>query len=110
MLTYQDFEKAKSRAEFLKRLIAEHEAGEMCRTARIADDYDARRNTTISNFVRVLFMSDGRRVQDPTASNNRIASGFFPRLNTQRCAYSLGNGVTFTRTEVRTDVTPFPSE
>jgi len=103
LLTYQDFEKAKSRAEFLKRLIAEHEAGEMCRTARIADDYDARRNTTISNFVRVLFMSDGRRVQDPTASNNRIASGFFPRLNTQRCAYSLGNGVTFTRTEVRTD-------
>ena len=102
MLTYQDFEKATSRAEFLKRLIAEHEAGEMCRTARIADDYDARRNTTISNFVRVLFMSDGRKVQDPTASNNRIASGFFPRLNTQRCAYSLGNGVTFTRTEVRT--------
>ena len=57
---------------------------------------------TISEFAKVLFTSDGRKVKDPTASNNRIASGFFPRLNVQRCAYSLGNGVTFTRTEKRT--------
>lgn len=103
MLTYQDFEKATARADFLKRLIAEHEAGELCRVAKIADEYDARRNTTISKFARMLFLSDGSRVQDPTASNNRIASGFFPRLNTQRCAYSLGNGVTFTRTKTRAD-------
>ena len=102
MLTYQDFEKAKSRTEFLRRLIAEHEAGELCRVARIADEYDARRNTTIAEFTRTLFLTSGKEVKDPTASNNRIASGFFPRLNTQRCTYSLGNGVTFTRTETRT--------
>lgn len=103
MLTYQDFEKAKSRTEFLRKLIAEHEAGELCRMARIADEYDARRNTTIAKFTKTLFLTSGKEVRDPTASNNRIASGFFPRLNTQRCAYSLGNGVTFTRTETRTD-------
>ena len=34
-------------------------------------------------------------MEDFTASNNRIASNFFRRLNVQRCTYSLGNGVTF---------------
>ena len=34
-------------------------------------------------------------VEDYTVSNSRIASNFFNRLNTQRCMYSLGNGVTF---------------
>lgn len=95
MLTYQDFLKDTDREGFIARLIREHEEGELCRTARIADQYDARRNVTINEFARVIYTSSGRTVQDFTASNSRIASGFFPRLNTQRCTYLLGNGVTF---------------
>ena len=37
----------------------------------------------------------GTPVEDFTASNNKIASNFFHRLNTQRCTYLLGNGVSF---------------
>ena len=103
MLTYQDFLAAPDRAEFIARLIAEHKDGDLYRTAKVADEYDARRNVTIAKFRRVMYTPRGRAVKDPTAADNRIASGFFPRLNTQRCAYSLGNGVTFTRTEPRTD-------
>lgn len=103
MLTYQDFEKAKDRAKFIEQLIREHVESDVYKTARIADEYDARRNVTIAQFVAVLYSADGRPVRDQTASNNRIASGFFPRLNTQRCAYSLGNGLTFTRREERVD-------
>ena len=45
--------------------------------------------------MKVLYTQSGRAVQDFTASNNRIASNFFFSFNTRRCAYSLGNGVTF---------------
>lgn len=103
MLTYQDFLAAPDRAKFVAKLIREHCAGEMYKNALIADAYDARRNKTITEFVQWLYTSDGGKARDFTAANNRIASGFFPRLNTQRCAYSLGNGLTFTRTEERPD-------
>lgn len=105
MLTYQDFLAAPDRAEFIARLIAEHKGGDLYRTAKVADEYDARRNVTIAKFRRVMYTPRGSAVKDPTAADNRIASGFFPRLNTQRCAYSLGNGVTFTRTGARPDET-----
>ena len=103
MLTFQDFEAAADKAEFIAKLITEHRNSDLYRVALDADEYDARRNVTIAKTRRVLFTPEGRAVQDPTAADNRIASGFFPRLNTQRCAYSLGNGVTFTRTEKHTD-------
>lgn len=45
--------------------------------------------------MRRIYTLAGMAAEDFTASNNRIASNFFKRLNTQRCTYSLGNGVTF---------------
>ena len=103
MLTYQDFLAEPDKAKFIAKLIREHRQSEIFKTAVIADEYDARRNTTIAEFVQWLYTSDGGKAVDFTKANNRIASGFFPRLNTQRCAYSLGNGLTFTRTESRTN-------
>lgn len=99
MLTYQDFEKAQSRVEFIKKLIAEHEAGELVHTARDADEYDRQKNTTIRNFVQTIFSASGNRIENVVASNNKRASNLFRRLNVQRCTYSLGNGVTFTHKE-----------
>ena len=49
----------------------------------------------------MLLTLSGAPVQDYTVSNNRIPCNFFHRLNTQRCAYLLGNGVSFTNTEER---------
>ena len=104
MRTFQDFEKA-SRAgdkeKFISSAIAEHILSPVYQTARDADLYDKQKNRTINEYVRMLFTLTGTPVEDFTASNNKIPSNFFHRLNTQRCVYSLGNGVSFTNTEER---------
>lgn len=104
MRTFQDFEKAGrtgNKEGFISSAIAEHILGPVYQTARDADLYDKQRNRTINEYVRMLFTLTGSPVEDFTASNNKIPSNFFHRLNTQRCVYSLGNGVSFTNTEER---------
>lgn len=100
MITYQDYEKAMNSGErvedFLFRAIEEHRMDKMYKTALIADEYDHQRNSTIMNYVQLIFTASGASVEDFTATNNKICSNFFHRLNTQRCTYLLGNGVAFT--------------
>ena len=103
MLTFQDFEKEANKAAFIYKAIQEHLGSPMCKTARDADLYDRQRNVTINEYVRTIFTLTGTPVEDFTASNAKLASNFFHRLNTQRCMYSLGNGLSFTRKEERMD-------
>ena len=95
MITYQDFLKEPDKPAFVMRLISNHKSSDMVKTALVADLYDARQNKTINEFIQTIYTTGGLAVEDYTASNNRIASNFFNRLNTQRATYSLGNGVTF---------------
>lgn len=99
MLTYQDFVKAPDRAVFIARLIREHINSADYKTARDAELYDKGQNVTIN---QVYSLYNGK-AYDAGTSDNRIASNFFHRLNTDRCAYSLGNGMSFTRKEKRKD-------
>lgn len=96
MLTYQDYEKEPDKAKFIALLIAEHQKSEAFGIAKDADAYDRQKNVTINEFVQKLFTSSGVPVQNFVASNNKLASNFFRRLNKQRCTYSMGNGLTFT--------------
>lgn len=93
--TFQDFEKASDVAKFVSDAIATYKGSDVYKMALIADKYDAQRNETILETVPMLFNIAGTKVIDTTVSNNQIASNFFNRLNTQRCMYSLGNGVSF---------------
>jgi len=93
MLTYQDFEQ--KGAALIPKIITEHQQSELYQTAISADEYDHQKNTTIYNYAHTLFSVTGAALVDYTATNSRIASNFFRRLNTQRCMYSLGNGVSF---------------
>ena len=68
---------------------------DLYRTAKSADAYDHQKNETIYNYVRTIYTGTGSEVVDFTAANNRLACNIFHRLNTDRCLYSLGNGVTF---------------
>lgn len=95
MLTFNDFSKAENKKDFVLRAIGVHKNSDLYKTAKTADEYDAQRNTTITNIVRTIYDAQGVEVEDYTVSNMKIASNFFNRLNTQRCMYSLGNGVTF---------------
>lgn len=95
MLTFQDFERETDKAKFVQGAIMEHKNSDKYKMAVLADKYDAQQNETIYNVARTIFSIDGVQVEDFTASNSKIASNFFNRLNTQRCMYSLGNGVSF---------------
>ena len=111
ILTFQDFQKAVERGqtiEFIQKAIAEHRNSAAYKIAVDADEYDAQRNVTINGVVKDLYNISSnidketgvermgvRKKTDTTASNHHIASNFFHRLNTDRAAYSLGNGVTF---------------
>ena len=93
--TFQDYEAATDTAAFIAGAIGAHKACEAYRTALSADEYDHQRNETINEYIRVIYGANGVAVEDFTAANNRIASNFFNRLNTQRVMYSLGNGLSF---------------
>lgn len=93
--TFQDFEEATDVTEFVSSAIATYRQSETYKTACLADEYDAQRNPTVAGMIRTLFNAAGTKVEDRTASNHRIASNLFNRLNTQRCMYSLGNGISF---------------
>ena len=95
MITFQDFEKETNIPEFIAMAINSHIKSKEYKIAKLADEYDHQRNTTIYEYVRTIFTLLGNSVEDYTASNNKIASNFFHKLNTQRCNYSLGNGVSF---------------
>ena len=106
MYTFQDFEEAVrngNKLGFVASAIQEHRDSLFCRTARDADLYDRQLNVTINNYVKTIFTLTGSPMEDFTASNSKLASNFFRRLNTQRCTYSLGNGLSFTRKEERVD-------
>jgi len=108
MLTYQDYLKAAETAPFMARAISEHRNSKPYRTAMDADLYDRRRNVTVNSYVSMIQSRTKNPLVDITAANNRIASNFFHRLNTQRCAYSLGNGVSFTAKERRFNENGYP--
>lgn len=97
MLTYQDFLDSSDKQSFIVTAIRQHTSSDMYRTALSANNYDRQKNETIFNYVRTILTASGAEVEDFTAANNRIASNFFHRLNTQRCTYSLGNGVSFSQ-------------
>lgn len=99
-LTYQDYERVTNGgqsgvAEFVMAAVMTHKNSDDYKLAVIADDYDHQKNTTITEYTRTLYSMSGVAVTDFTAANNRLCSNFFNRLNTQRCLYSLGNGVSF---------------
>lgn len=100
--TYQDFLEAKAGGyllDFIKQAIEQYKSSAEYKIALDADEYEAERNVTIMDFVRIVFTATGEKVPDFTSTNLKTACNYFHRLTTQRVAYSLGNGVSFTSAE-----------
>lgn len=96
MLTYQDYEKAVAAGkltDFVMDVINAHRQSALYKTAIDADAYDRQQNTTILTFVSEV----KRRRDNAFRQDIKIPCNLFRRLNKQRCAYLLGNGVSFTR-------------
>lgn len=95
MLTYQDLARASDRPATVLAAIRQHQSSRAFRCALDADQYDRQRNVTVRQYVQTIFDLTGSKLVDFTASNARICSNFFHRLNTQRVMYLLGQGVSF---------------
>lgn len=96
--TYQDFEEYRNSnrlIEFLGMAIRKHMDSPEYKMAKIADEYDRQQDVTVIQYTKLIADKAGPGFADVTSANNRISSNFFHRLNTQRCAYSLGNGIDF---------------
>lgn len=104
MLTYQDFlnaVKSGDKLAFINSLIGEYKSSKFYKVIIDADLYERQQNVTINNYIRTMFNLAGVPVEDFVASNNKLSSNFFRRLNTQRCTYSLGGGVSFNNESVK---------
>lgn len=93
--TYQDMQAATDLPAWVASAIEAHKQSDMYRTAKVADDYYKWRNRTVEQFAHILFDAAGNKLRDHTASNLKIKTNLFHRLNVQRCMYSLGKDVTF---------------
>lgn len=100
LLTYQDFEKVrdneKKKTKFIADAISQYRGSEDYRIAEMADAYNRQRNTFILSFAKQWF--DGKVDNEIVLCNN-----LFHRLNTQRCTYSLGNGIRFSDEKDKAD-------
>lgn len=108
IITFQDFQQHETdRAKWLGKAIAWYMKSDEYNLALMANEYERQMNPTIKNFVKKVYDITGVSSPDFVSTNNRIASNFFHRLNTQRCSYSLGNGVSFVSktTEMQKDMT-----
>lgn len=104
MITYQDMlsaigegdtRKERELMDFCKKVIRQHQASEIYKTAQIADEYYRQQNRTITRFQKILYTMSGEAVPDLFGACYRIPSRFFNRFVTQENQYLLGNGVTW---------------
>lgn len=105
MKTFQDFQKAIAEnrlIDFITNAINEYRSSTDYKIALDADEYEAERNVTVHSYLKKLYTIDGKEVADFTSANNHIASNFFHKLTTQRCSYSLGNGISFANVQTET--------
>lgn len=98
MLTFQDFEKVRNdeqeKIKFISQAISEHIKSDDYKTAQLADEYIEQSGKNIKEIIRVLFNHHKYDAQP-------VVSDYFYRLIVQRVAYSLGNGITFTKEETK---------
>lgn len=93
MITYQDLMAAPDRNEALTAAVDDHKKSDLYRMAVDAEEYDARRNVTITRYQKLLYTLSGQAVPDNFTANHKIVSGYFPRFVVQLNQYLLGNGV-----------------
>ena len=100
MITYQDYERAVAENRLLKWLgasIINYRNSTEYKEAERQELYILGRNPDIMNALRVIYSATGVPLRDFTAANHRIASKKCHRFVAQRCTYSLGNGISFTK-------------
>ena len=100
MRTFQDLEAVQNdpaaKAAFVQSFIGEHTSSKPVKTAKNADLYDKQLNTGIDRFLDAMADIDLklRNISQKSPRPDTVKSNAFHRLNVQRTAYSLANGIT----------------
>lgn len=99
MFTYEDLlatrEKNDDLVNFVLSAIGDYKAGTFYKEAVTGYDYFRRRNTTITQFQKLLYTISGEVVPDNYSANYKFCNAFFQIFVMQENSYLLGNGVTF---------------
>lgn len=100
MFTYEDLKEIpegneSKRADFILSAIGDYKSSDTYKDAVIAYDYFRRRNTTITEFQKLLYTMSGEAVPDNFSANYKFHNAFFPIFIMQENSYLLGNGITF---------------
>ncbi len=95
MITYQDYEKATDKTKWIQSAISKYRGSPEYKQAVMETEYMAGRNVAILQTMKVIYDMAGIAQRDFTASNIRIRNRLIHRLVTDRCSYSLGNGIIF---------------
>ncbi len=95
MITWQDYEAAENKVKWIQNAITTYRNSAEYKQAKEEAEYMAGRNTFILNFMRVIYNMAGVPENNFAATNTKIRNRIIHRLVTDRCSYSLGNGVSF---------------
>lgn len=100
MFTYEDLKELPEsndtkKIAFILAAINDYKSSQMYKDAIIANDYFQRKNTTISNYQKLLYKLSGEAVPDNYSANYKFHNAFFQIFVMQENSYLLGNGVTF---------------
>ena len=97
MKTYQDLietgEAEEARKHFIYTAINDYKDSEAYSMAIDGINYSSGRNTTISEFRKLLYTITGEAVPDNFSANHKCISNFLQRLTCQLSSYLLSNGV-----------------
>ena len=102
MITYQDYEKATDKTKFVRNAIQKYRGSAEYKKAVEEQEYMAGRNTAILQTKQLIYDMAGIPMNNFTAANYKIRNRIIHRLVTDRCSYSLGNGVSFTEHKEKT--------
>ena len=73
MYTYQDLlergDNEQARMDFVHGVINAHKVTGLYKTAAVADDYSKHKNTTITNYRKLLYTISGQAVPDNWSAN-----------------------------------------
>ena len=74
----------RDRMDFVLKVISEHKASPMYKDALDAENYYTRKNTTITEYQKLLYTISGDAVPDNYSANYKLCSGFFQRFVIQQ--------------------------
>ena len=95
LITYQDYERAENKTKWVQTALVSYRSSKEYKKAREEAEYMAGRNCAILDMVKVIYDMAGMPSTDFTATNTKIRNRLIHRLVTDRCSYSLGNGISF---------------